>query len=404
MNIDQCKCRELVQQNEAKLWADLEAASQGIVIVGADGRIEQVNHRAQQIFGYESEELVGQKLEKLLPEQFRAGHAEDRAKESHNPRQRFAREGLSLTGIRKDGTEFAVDAALSFASGNRGRIAIAFVVDVSARKRVEQQLRQAEKLESLGLLAAGVAHDFNNLLTVIVGHASLLASEMPTVKPVMGRVHEIVRASQRAADLTKQLLTYAGKAESEIVAVNCSDLLQDLGASTAAKISKQVKLRLKLSSALPLALADVNQMKQVITNLITNAAEAIGENSGSVEVRTSVLEVDLQYLRDAEGFADQIVPGTYVVIEVEDTGCGIDDETKAKIFDPFFTTKFTGRGLGLAAVRGIIRRYKGGLQVHSTPGQGTIFRVLLPVAEERTLCSKSECPGGAQFGAAAPSR
>jgi len=382
MNIDQRKRREeLVRQSEAKLRAYFEAVPHGILTLGMDGRIEEVNHRAAQMFGYRHEELVGQTLEKLLPERFRAAHAAHRAAYFSNPRQRPVGEGLDLTGVRKDGTEFPIDVALSLASTNRGPFAIALIFDMRARKKLEQQFCQTQKLESLGILAAGVAHVFNNLLTVVLGNASLLATELPESKLVLGRVQEIVRASERAADLTRQLLVYAGKGQSEIVAVNCSDLLRSVGTLSAGRIPKQVELRLQLSQALPLVLADVNLTQQLVANLIINGAEAIGESAGTVDVRTAVLEVDAQYLEDSEGFVDQIVPGRYVVIEVEDTGCGMDDQTKARIFDPFFTTKFTGRGLGLAAVRGIIQTNKGGLQVHSATGRGTIFRVFLPVAE-----------------------
>jgi PAS domain S-box-containing protein len=386
MSTDERKGRvEFVRQSEARLRAHFETASQGILKVRADGRIKEVNHRTEQMFGYRHEELVGQTFEKLLPDRFRAEHAPDRARYSSNLRRLHMGERLNVTAVRKDATEFPVEVALSFASSNRGSFATAFIVDISARTRLEQQIRQTQKLESLSVLAAGVAHDFNNLLTVIMGSASLLAGELPTVTSVLDRVHEIVQASERLADLTRQLLTYAGKGQFELVPVNCSDILRAVAVVTAAKSAKNLKLRLHLSQALPRALADISQTQQLVTNLIINGVEAIGEIAGTVDVRTAVLEVDAQYLKNAEGLVEPIAPGTYVVIEVEDTGCGMDEETKAKIFDPFFTTKFPGRGLGLAAVRGIIRSHKGGLQVHSTPGRGTIFRVLLPVAAEKEL-------------------
>jgi signal transduction histidine kinase len=246
------------------------------------------------------------------------------------------------------------------------------------RRNLEEQLRHAQKLESLGLLAGGVAHDFNNLLTGILGNASLVLDVIEADAPVRAMLYDIVRASERAADLTRQLLAYAGKGKFVIEAVNPSELVRDISELLRASVPRTVGLELELDPEPPNVEGDPSQIQQLVMNLILNAVEATGEGVGRVRVRTGIREV-----RPGDGVShfrpDPPLPGTYVAIDVEDDGCGMSDAVKLQIFDPFFTTKFTGRGLGLAAALGIVRGHKGCIGVRSTEGQGSAFTVLLPV-------------------------
>ena len=237
------------------------------------------------------------------------------------------------------------------------------------RKDLEEQLRQAQKLESLGLLAGGVAHDFNNLLTGILGNASLVLELLSPPEPERGMLEDVVRASERAAELTRQLLAYAGKGKFVVQPVHMSEMVREIGQLVRSSIPRQVELRMDLPAELPMIEADPSQMQQLIMNLVINAAEAIGENTGAVDVATGVRR--------------QAGHGVQVFLRVHDTGCGMDEKTKAQIFDPFFTTKFTGRGLGLAAVQGIVRSHNGKIHVSSNPGQGSTFEVCLPVMERQ---------------------
>ncbi len=263
--------------------------------------------------------------------------------------------------------------------------------DVTRLKRVEQERRELEgrvlhsqKLESLGVLAGGVAHDFNNLLTGVLGNASLALDLLPEGAAVRQLIEHIEHAGQRAADLTRQMLAYSGKGHFEVVAVNLPELVQDMAELVKASISKKVALRLELTKTPASIEADATQLRQLVMNLIMNAAEATGAAGGSVTVRVGPIDADSALLAATRHEGD-MPEGRYVLLEVADTGCGMDTETQAKMFDPFFTTKFTGRGLGLAAVQGIVRGHHGAFQVRSAPGQGTCFRVFFPASKQPLL-------------------
>jgi two-component system CheB/CheR fusion protein len=249
------------------------------------------------------------------------------------------------------------------------------------RRELESRMLHAQKLESLGVLAGGVAHDFNNLLTGVLGSASLALELLPGDEPVRKLIKYIERAGNRAADLTRQMLAYSGKGRFEAAPVNLPELVQDIAELVKASISKKVALEFNLAKDPPLIEADATQLRQLVMNLIVNAAEAIGDAGGSVTVRTGVVDADGALLA-AMLHEEDLPEGLYVFLEVADTGCGMDTETQAKMFDPFFTTKFTGRGLGVAAVQGIVRGHRGALQVRSAPGQGTCFRVLFPASKQ----------------------
>lgn len=266
---------------------------------------------------------------------------------------------------------------------------LCFILDLTERKELEKRLFEKQKLESIGLLAGGIAHDFNNILVGILGNASLAQDMVPEHGPVARLLGEVMNASERAAHLTKQMLAYSGKGQFFIEPVNLSDLVMNTTRLLQTSIPNRVALRLELERNLPVVHADSGQMQQVVMNLVLNAAEAIGDDVGTISLRTGVRCVDRgfiqQELRNAE-----IEPGTYVWISVRDTGCGMDEVTMARMFDPFFTTKFTGRGLGLAAVGGILRGHKGAIKVTSAPGKGSSFLVLFPAAAEAVSQAAAE--------------
>ncbi|WP_180539807.1 hybrid sensor histidine kinase/response regulator [Nevskia soli] len=258
---------------------------------------------------------------------------------------------------------------------------------LAERKRHEVELLETQKLESLGVLAGGVAHDFNNLLTGIMGNASLaLESLPPGLSDVSSLLTDVVNASERAAHLTKQLLAYAGKGKFVIEPVDLSAMVRAVTHLIQAAISKNAILRLNLASDLPAVEGDAAQIQQVIMNLVINAAEAIPENrTGDVVLTTSLKRVNPKSVNNDDlspNFGSgELTEGTYIALEVWDNGAGMNESTLARIFDPFFTTKFTGRGLGLAAVQGIVRGHKGLLKVESRLDAGTTFRILFPALE-----------------------
>ncbi len=260
------------------------------------------------------------------------------------------------------------------------------VIDITAQKRTEQErlglerkLLESQKLESLGLLAGGVAHDFNNLLTGILGNANLARLTLPSGSSVHSHLHAIETASLRAAELCRQMLAYAGKGRFVVEPVDLSGLAEGLVPLLKISVGHRAELRLKLTPKLPPVMADATQLRQIVMNLVLNAADATSGRTGTITITSGVVHADLAFLARCSAGAD-CAPGDYVFLEVRDNGVGMTPEVRAKIFDPFFTTKFAGRGLGLAAALGIVRSHQGALQVESTPGEGSSFRLLLPPA------------------------
>jgi len=245
------------------------------------------------------------------------------------------------------------------------------------RDRLGAQVRHAQKLESLGVLAGGIAHDFNNLLMSILGNADLALADMRKEAPGRPQVDRIRDAGRRLSGLTQQLLAYSGKGTFVVEPLDLSLLIEEMQHLLAVGVSKKAHHRFELEPDLPAVDGDASQLGQVVMNLVTNAADALGRAGGSIAVRTGVMEADRSYLSRA--YVDEDYPeGRYVYLEVEDSGSGMSPETRGRIFDPFFTTKATGQGLGLAVVLGIVRSHHGAICVTSDPGLGTTFRVLLP--------------------------
>jgi signal transduction histidine kinase/CheY-like chemotaxis protein len=266
--------------------------------------------------------------------------------------------------------------------GRRAEVVLAHDVTESRRamierERIDRKMQETQKLESLGVLAGGIAHDFNNLLTSILGNASIAQSELPPGSPVQDCLAQVAEASMRAADLCKQMLAYSGRGRFFVQKVNLGELVEETAQMLHISIGKKALLRFHLEKDLPPMEADVTQIRQVVMNLVINASEAIGDRSGVISLFTGLAHVDRDYLRDTL-MAPELPEGEYVFLEVSDSGCGMNAETLAKIFDPFFSTKFTGRGLGLAAVLGIVRGHKGAVKVTSDFGRGTTFKLLFP--------------------------
>ena len=348
----------------AQLRAVVEFSEDAIVSKDLNGVIQSWNYGAERIFGYTAAEMEGQPMALLIPA--------DRAQEESDILERIRRGGrvkhFETVRTRKDGRRIHVSLTISPIRDPSGQIVGVSDIarDITERLALEEQLQQTQRLESLGVLAGGLAHDFNNLLTGIVGNASLAMDDVqnPTVRT---RLVEILNTGERAALLIRQMLAYAGKGRFVVEPLDLSAQAEEIVGLLRASIPDSVKLDLRLARNLPTVEADHWQLQQLVMNLVLNAAEAIGARPGTVTVTTSARQTDAE---------DQ------VVLEVSDTGCGMDEATKARIFDPFFTTKFTGRGLGLAAVTGIIRGQKGTITVETAPGSGSTFVVVLPAKDQ----------------------
>ena len=380
--------RRRLEHRLEELAAIVECAEDAIISKTLNGIILTWNEGAESVYGYTAAEALGQPMTMLLPE--------GRSNEEHEILQRI-RGGERVAHFetvrrRKNGELIDVSLTISPVRDKSGRVVGASHVgrNVTERKRLEEQLRHTQKLESLGVLAGGVAHDFNNLLTGIMGNASLALESVSSYHPARGLLRDVVKASERAANLTRQLLAYAGKGRFIIEPIDVSALVREISSLIQTSISKNVQVRLELRDDLPLVEADAGQIQQVVMNLVINGAEAIGPNeSGTVLVTTDVQQVDEHYLLSTLGDSAELATGIYISLEVHDTGCGMDEATLKRIFDPFFSTKFTGRGLGLAAVQGIVRGHKGTMKVYSRPGEGTTFKVLFPATDQAALPKKT---------------
>jgi len=355
----------------------LDLAHDAIISLDRTETIQFWSQGAARMYGWTREEAVGRVSQDLLHTEFPILLDEIRRK--------VATEGHwegQLTHVRKDGTTLKVSSRWAVRLGSSGQFqgTLQINTDVTERLRIEEQLRHTQKLESLGVLAGGVAHDFNNLLTGILGNTSLALESVPPHHPQRQFLEEVMRASERAADLTRQLLAYAGKGRFIMRTIDLSAVVREIRGLLLTSIPKNVQLHLQLHSRLPGIDADPGQLQQIVMNLVINGAEAIGAEGGSVLVLTGVEEVDEAYIATMSSAGEVLRPGSYVMLEVHDTGCGMEQETLARMFDPFFTTKFAGRGLGLSAVLGIVRAHQGAIKVYSKPEQGTTLKVLLPAS------------------------
>jgi len=381
MGLYRHRAERQLRESEQLHAAMLRSIGDAIIAVDAGGWIVLMNPVAERLTGWTQAEAVGQPIEAVFAprdQQTRQLLANPvRQALGDNQVVALSRSALLLT---RDGREVPIDDSAApirdeQKPGNRGAV-VAFR-DISQRKEAEAQLRYAQKLESLGVLSGGIAHDFNNLLTPILGFASLARTILPPASPAIPMLEQVEQAANRAAALTQQMLAYSGKGRILLEPIDLSVLVREMTALLSASISKKAVLHFQLADPLPPIDGDRSQIRQVVMNLITNASDALGELPGNVHIRTGTLFADRDYLRSPY-FTEELPEGEYVSVAVVDSGCGMSPETLARIFDPFFTTKFLGRGLGLAAVQGIVRGHKATLKVRTEPGRGSTFEVLFP--------------------------
>ncbi len=367
----------------------LESASQAIISTDQNGKIVLANRQTEEMFGYLREELVGSSIEMLLPEAKRDAHTQMRAEYMHGPCVRPMGCGLELSARRKDGSQFPVEVGLSHIETTDGIFAIAFVSDMSQRKRLEQQLLLAQKMEAVGRLAGGVAHDFNNMLTVISGYGSMVLEKLHSQDPLRSHVEEIIAATTRAGALTGQLLAFSRQQHMRPQVISLNALITNTERMLRRLIREDVVLELILQDELRSVTADPHQIEQAIVNLVVNARDAMPEG-GRITVETANVSLDESYARTHIG----VQPGEFAMIAVSDTGDGMNAEVLRRIFEPFFTTKEQGKGvgLGLAMVYGMVKQTGGDIWVYSEPGRGTTLKLYFPIAADPVAASPSVTP------------
>ncbi len=374
-----------LRESEERYRVVTRATSDLITEHDAEGRLVYASATLKDVLGYLPEELVGTTPLALLlsPEDAEVAAQAfldciDKAAPARTAPYRMRHREGSWRWFESTGVPYR-------SSDGEARM-IAVTRDVSERIRAEQarhelelRMQQTQKLESLGIMAGGIAHDFNNLLTPILGDASLALMDLPADSPLRDRMERIQKAAHRAAALTNQMLAYAGKRPLLIESVNLSKLALEMARLLETAVTEKAIVSFEMASDVPSIEGDVSQLSQVVMNLVINASEAIGEAGGRIEICTGTVEAR-RAARSAALFGADLREGPCVYVEVRDNGCGMDDRTRARIFDPFFTTKFTGRGLGLAAVLGIVHGHHGAIEIDSEPGRGTRFRVIFPSA------------------------
>ncbi len=355
---------------------------EGVYLSDEHGQLKYVNNEACRELGYSKEELLSMSVWDVdidFKESFWTDFWTDFIIQK--------KISLESTHQRKDGSSFPVSISANFFEYNGKGYNLGLVANITERKKIEEQqqqfeeqMMQTQKLESLGVLAGGIAHDFNNLLAAIMGHSELTKRRLPPGSTAIENLKQIETAAERAADLAKQMLAYSGRGKFVLETLDLNYLLEEMLHMLQVSISKKIVLRLNPFNPLPTVNVDATQIRQIIMNLVINASEAIEDKSGVISISTGCIDCDESYLRNV-WLNENLADGIYVYLEVADTGCGMTQDVLGKIFDPFFTTKFTGRGLGMSAVLGIVRGHKGAIKVYSEPGQGTSFKILLPAAE-----------------------
>ncbi|MFH0988393.1 MAG: PAS domain S-box protein [bacterium] len=368
------RAEEILRESELRYRSVVENTSDAIFTVDRQGTFLMVNKAASQFLNQQSDGVIGKTMWELFPKAF-ADRQMEKIREVFETGNEIVTE--YPTTLDENDRWFSTKLEPVFDAANNVSAVQGFTRDTTERRNSEEVLRRTQKMESLGLLAGGIAHDFNNLLQAISGQIHLALSKMPVEDPNYQHLAKAEKTTDRAADLTKQLLAYSGRGKFNIQEMDLNTLIQENVRLLEVGIPKNVHLNLELSSTPMNVRADIAQMQQVIMNLIINAAEAMEGHIGEIHLRTTRMEIHKEELIRWRCNEIDFQSGDYVVLEVADDGCGMSDEILHKIFDPFFTTKFTGRGLGLAAVLGIILGHGGGLQVESAPAGGTIFRIAL---------------------------
>ena len=365
-----------LSESERRYRTLVELAHEGVWQIDQDAVTVYVNPAMAAMLGYEAPEMIGRTLYDFMD-----GHGVEVARHNLTRRAKGIAEGHDFEFVTKDGRRIYTAMATRPLHDEAGRYqgAIAGVIDMTEWRQLEQKMLQAHKLESLEVMAGGIAHDFNNLLQTILGNADLALMGGPYPGDLQTALEAVEKAAHQAAGLCRQMLAYAGRGVYAMEPLRLDELVLDLESLLKATISRKVDLRFELSTDLAPVTADPTQLRQVVVNLVTNAAESLQDGSGTVTVSVRSSRLDAEPTSRFLG-ADRMEPGDYAVLAVADSGCGIAPAVIDSIFDPFFSTKFTGRGLGLAVVRGVARGHGGGMTLSSAPGRGSCFEVWLPAA------------------------
>jgi PAS domain S-box-containing protein len=386
--------------SETRLRALVDTAVDGVILIDALGNVLMFNPACERLFGYDADEVIGQNVKMLMPQSFRHEHDGYLYNYRTSGVRKIIGIGREVVGQRKDGTTFPMDLSVGESKEGDEVFFVGIIHDLTQRKRTEEQLAQAQKMETVGQLSGGIAHDFNNLLTVILGNTEALSERLRARPDLKLLCDGVFAAGQRGAELTKHLLAFGRRQVLQPVPIDCNDMLTDLQRLLQRTLREDIEISLQLTPVLIPALADPTQLESAVINLALNAQDAMPDG-GNLTFSTALAPLDERY-RDLN---PEVPAGDYVLVCVTDEGVGMSPEVRERAFEPFFTTKETGKGsgLGLSMVYGFIKQSGGHVAIYSEPSLGTSVRLYLPAANlgaDRKLAApdlgESEAPGGGE--------
>ena len=365
-----------LREGAARLKAVVETAVDGVILIDDRGHVLMFNPACEALFKYRAEEIIGQNVKVLMPAPYRTEH-DGYLENFHKTRVRkIIGIGREVTGQRSDGSTFPMDLSVGEAKQDGAAIFVGIIHDLTDRKKTEEQLVQAQKMEMVGQLSGGIAHDFNNLLTVIVGNSEFLSDQLKPRPDLQQLADDIGRAGERGAELTQRLLAFSRRQTLRPVEIDCNNLLGSMHKLLRRTMREDIEIKIDFDPEVSRAFADPAQLESAILNLALNAQDAM-DSGGCLTLTTAGASLDGQYQK----LHPEVRPGEYVLIAVTDTGSGMSKEVLERVFEPFFTTKEVGKGsgLGLSMVYGFVKQSNGHVSIYSEPGLGTTARMYLPV-------------------------
>ena len=369
------RAEQVIRETSARINAVVQTAVDGVIWIDAAGCIQMFNPACEKLFGYSAEEVFGHNVKMLMPAPYRDEHDRYLDNFRRTGVKKIIGIGREVTGRRKDGSTFPMDLSVGEARLDGESIFVGIIHDLTGRKRTEEQLVQAQKMEMVGQLSGGIAHDFNNLLTVIVGNAEFLGEELKPRQDLLQLADEIARAGNRGAELTQRLLAFSRRQMLNPVEMNCNRLLDGMHKMLRRTLREDIEIRANFDPDLALAFADPSQLESAVLNLALNAQDAMVAG-GRLTITTANASLDDHYQR----LHPEVSPGEYVMVAVTDDGEGMPSDVIDHVFEPFFTTKEVGKGsgLGLSMIYGFVKQSSGHVSIYSEPGLGTTVRIYLP--------------------------
>jgi PAS domain S-box-containing protein len=394
------KVERALRESNARLKAVVDTAVDGVILIDARGCILKFNPACEKLFQYRSAEVIHQNIKMLMPSSYRVEHDGYIRNFLETGERKVIGIGREVLGQRKDGSTFPMDLSVGEAKQDGESIFVGIIHDLTARKRTEELLVQAQKMEMVGQLSGGIAHDFNNLLTVIVGNAEFLSESLKSRRDLQLLADDIGRAGDRGAELTQRLLAFGRRQVLRPVEIDCNRLLDTMHKLLQRTLRQDIEIKADFDAALSFAFADPAQLESAVLNLAVNAQDAM-LSGGRLTISTANASLDDHY----KSLHPEVVPGEYVLIAVTDDGDGMSKDVIECAFEPFFTTKEVGKGsgLGLSMVYGFVKQSNGHVAIYSEPGLGTTVRIYLPqvvsklgLSPEQTQAGASALPRGTE--------